>query len=133
MKNKHKRLIMQKYPWYDYSFFLELMELWFREAAYKHENQGYCVNSDKVAKQLRIAAHLCKRINEDDYADPHWFGKVNIESNFSSNKSHNTVRFIYLPSKKIYRLCVKRRAKQRQADLDMLTRLINKNLFGWWD
>lgn len=133
MKNKHKRLILQKYPWYDYSFFLELMELWFREAAYRHETQGYCVNSDKTAKQLRIAAHLCKRINEDDYSDPHWFGKVTIDSDFYSDKPHRTVRFIYQPNKKIYRLCAERRAKQKQADLDMLTRLINKNLFGWWD
>ena len=133
MKNKHKRLIMQKYPWYDSSSLLSMIELWCTESAKAYKAKGVCVNSDKVAKELSIVAYLCKRINADDYSDPHWFGNVTIDSDFITTKASKTVRFTYLPSKKIYRMCMKRRERQKQADLDMLTRLINRNLFGWWD
>ena len=29
--------------------------------------------------------------------------------------------------------CQKRQERQKKADLEMLTSIINKNLFGWWD
>lgn len=133
MKEKHKRLIMQKFPWYDYSYFLELMELWLKEASYKHENQGYCVSSSKTAKQLRIAAHLCKRIREDDYSNPFWFGEVAIETDFDLQRVNQKVRWRHKPNKKVFRLCQQRQLKQRQKDIKMLTELINKQILGWWD
>lgn len=133
MKEKHKRLIMQKFPWYDYSYFIELMELWLRESAYKHENQGYCVSSGKTAKQLRIAAHLCKRIREDDYSNPFWFGEVSIHSSLDITRPSQKVCWSHKPNKKVFRLCQQRQLKQRQKDIKMLTELINKQILGWWD
>lgn len=133
MKEKHKRLIMNKFPWYDYSYFIELMELWLKESAYRHENQGHCVSSGKTAKQLRIAAHLCKRIREDDYSNPFWFGEVSIHSNLDINMPSQKVRWSHKPNKKVFRLCQQRQLKQRQKDIKMLTELINKQILGWWD
>ena len=133
MKEKHKRLIMQKFPWYDYGYFLGLMNLWASESARLHETQGHCVGSPKTARQLKLVAHLCERIVKDDYSNPFWFGEVKIDTDLDVTRPSQKLRFSYRPSKKVFKLCQSKQQRQRKADIEMLTRLINKNLLGWWD
>lgn len=135
MKNKHKRVIMQQFPWYDYSYLLGAIELWCSQASEMHKKKGCSLHSDKTSRQLRVAAHLCKRLMDDDYSNPFWFGEVTIKSTFHllEEVSGRRVHFERLPNDKVFRLCQQKQVRQRQADLDMLTKLINKHLFGWWD
>ena len=133
MKNKFKRQLMTKFSWWDHSYFLELMETWLREASRMHNTKGHFTGSKKVARQMLVAATLCKRIREDDYQNPFWFGEVGIDSNIKTHSPRSHVVFTYKPSKKIFKYCRKKQANQRKADLEMLTSIINKNLFGWWD
>ena len=133
MKNKFKRQLMTKFSWWDHSYFLELMETWLREASRMHNTKGHFTGNKKVARQMLVAATLCKRIREDDYQNPFWFGEVGIDSNIKTHSPRSHVVFTYKPSKKIFKYCRKKQANQRKADLEMLTSIINKNLFGWWD
>lgn len=133
MKNKFKRQLMTKFHWWDHSYFLELMETWLREASRMHSTKGQFVGSNKVARQMLIAATLCKRIREDDYKNPFWFGEVTIKTSLDLSYTKGKVWFIHKPNKKVFKHCMKKQAKQKQTDLEMLTGIINKNLFGWWD
>ena len=133
MKNKFKRQLMTKFHWWDHYYFLELMETWLREASRMHSTKGQFVGSKKVARQMLIAATLCKRIREDDYKNPFWFGEVTIETSLDLSYTKGKVWFIHKPNKKVFKYCMKKQAKQKKADLEMLTGIINKNLFGWWD
>ena len=133
MKNKFKRQLMTKFSWWDHSYFLELMETWLREASHMHNSKGHFTSSNKVAKQMLIAATLCKRIREDDYKNPFWFGEVGIDFNIEQHSPRSRVFFTHKPSKKVFKYCMKKQANQRKSDLEMLTSIINKNLFGWWD
>ena len=133
MKNKFKRQLMTKFSWWDHSYFLELMETWLRDASRMHNTKGHFTGSKKIARQMLVAATLCKRIREDDYQNPFWFGEVGIDSNIKTHSPRSHVVFTYKPSKKIFKYCRKKQANQRKADLEMLTSIINKNLFGWWD
>jgi hypothetical protein len=56
--------------------------------------------------------------------------EVGIDFNHSPR---SRVFFTHKPNKKVFKYCMKKQAKQKQADLEMLTGIINKNLFGWWD
>ena len=133
MKNKFRRQLMTKFSWWDHSYFLELMETWLREASRMHNSKGHFTSSNKVARQMLIAATLCKRIREDDYQNPFWFGEVGIGFNTEQHPPCSRVFFTYKPNKKVFKYCQNKQAKQLQADLDMLTSIINKNLFRWWD
>ena len=129
MKNKFRRQLMTKFSWWDHSYFLELMETWLREASRMHNSKGHFTSSNKVARQMLIAATLCKRIREDDYQNPFWFGEVGIDFNIEQRR----VFFTHKPNKKVFKYCQNKQVKQKKADLEMLTSIINKNLFGWWD
>lgn len=133
MKNRFKRQLMTKFSWWDHSYFLELMETWLREASRMHNTKGHFTGNKKVARQMLVAATLCKRIREDDYNNPFWFVEVGINSDVKPATPRARVVFTYKPSKKIFKYCQKKQAKQRQSDLEMLTSIINKNLFRWWD
>lgn len=133
MKNKFRRQLMTKFSWWDHSYFLELMETWLREASRMHNSKGHFSSSNKVARQMLIAATLCKRIREDDYQNPFWFGEVGIDFNIEQHSPRSRVFFTHKPNKKVFKYCQKRQARQKKADLEMLTSIINKNLFGWWD
>ena len=98
-----------------------------------HNTKGHFTGSKKVARQMLIAATLCKRIREDDYQNPFWFGEVGIDFDVRPATPRSQVVFTHKPSKNIFKYCQKKQAKQRQSDLEMLMSIINKNLFGWWD
>ena len=133
MKNKFRRQLMTKFSWWDHSYFLELMETWLREASRMHSTKGHFTGNKKVARQMLVAATLCKRIREDDYQNPFWFGEVGIDLNIEPHSPRSSVFFTHKPNKKVFMYCIKKQAKQKQADLEMLTSIINKNLFRWWD
>lgn len=58
-------VIWVDFDW-DYSFLLKIMEYKLGRMA-KNLDSGITVNSAHYARKARIAAELCKRINNDDY------------------------------------------------------------------
>lgn len=53
----------------DYAPTLEIMEIAFREISRLHTHHGHLVSSDKTAKQTKVVAELCRRLQRDDYFD----------------------------------------------------------------
>ena len=108
MKNKFRRQLMTKFSWWDHNYFLELMETWLREASRMHNIKGHLTGSKKVARQMLVAATLCKRIREDDYKNPFWFGEVGIDFNIEKHSLRSRVFFTHKPSKKVFNYCQNR-------------------------
>lgn len=47
---------------WDHHYLLKLMEFKFRKMAAYHETQGHTLQAPKTARQLKVAATLCKRL-----------------------------------------------------------------------
>ena len=103
-------LIWRDRDW-DHAYLLQLMEFKFRRMAHLQEKYGNGLYADRYARQLRIAAHLCKRMTDDECY-------------------HENARkaFVY-PS----RAWAKEISAVEKQDKEMLGRLIGKYLDHWWD
>lgn len=53
-------------PW-DYYGVLSIMESSFQDMSTSNSKYSYHTNKDKIAKDLKVMAELCKRLREDDY------------------------------------------------------------------
>jgi hypothetical protein len=52
---------------WDQNYLLRMMEFKFKRMALLHETHGHLVRAPKTARQLRIAATLCRRLYEEPY------------------------------------------------------------------
>lgn len=57
---------------WDYTGLLSLMEVAAREMA-RCQQHGHLVGAPKKARQLTVLAELCRRLQEDNYADMHGY------------------------------------------------------------
>ena len=97
--------------WWDYSFLysilrkkLSLMEKGFRE-------DGICLNSEKDAKKMKICVLLLDRLINDDYID---YGKDNgLGPNI--------------------RILMDKEDEMIEQDLDLLFKIMRKQIRSWWD
>lgn len=139
MKNKHKRAFTNAYKWWDYTYLLQAIHDWAEAAAKGQEHHSHHLGAHKSARQLKVVAHLCKRIIDDDYSAPFWFSHVKLNHNFGDREEldngagYYQVHFSYVPNEKTYKLVRDKKMKQREKDLKMLTELMNKYMFTWWD
>lgn len=122
---------------------LQAMEDWARNAAKKHATIGHLKRSDRTARELEVFAALCKRIREDDYSH-HLviFPKVSAKFDFEPvEDSELDLKQLVIkdcvPSKEVYNRVIKininHTRNQRKRDLAYLCKLMEKQLFGWWD
>ena len=88
----------------DYSCLLDMMELKLRRMGQHFEDYDIVMDSQRMARECRVAAELCRRLSEDNYLGK--YGKIEPFMN---------VR------------------QRRRDDLDYLARLIQRKLFSWWD
>ena len=93
---------------WDHNFLLRIMEKKLSSMAYLHENHGHLLNNGRYARQLRIAAHLCKRLHEEPYYET-----------ASLRFDRRTANFVG--------------AELQKQDKEMLGRLIGKYIDHWWD
>jgi hypothetical protein len=130
---------------WDHYYLLKLLEFKFRNMAVACGDEGHHVNSDREGRQLRVCAHLVKRIREDDYfknlAGPIEYrrsGKV-----LSTYRTHlRTRRFGYISpvhrngiavTWNEYKRLHDQAEKQKHDDLALLTTMIRRHLLTWWD
>lgn len=140
-------LIWRDRDW-DYCFMLDLWELKFRRMAHLQATYGNGVLAHRYARQLRVAAALCKRISEDKYAD---FDRERHTAKWGRLK-HSTeptdtpyLRKMVLAYENVrtpeednqatdeLRRFVKQAEKQRENDLAYLCNLIDRKMLHWWD
>lgn len=140
MKRQHKRRFLEAYKWWDHSYLLQAMEDWLTNAAKKHSTSIWrSSNTPSIIKHMKTCAALCRRIREDEYAYPSIWPTISSEitwSTFENNLSE--MRIINkLPDEKTYERFITKRYKHenemRKADLELLTKLLNKHLLTFWD
>jgi hypothetical protein len=95
---------------WDHSALLQILEYKFRRMAEQFERHGMTISTPQIAKQLRICAVLCRRLNEEEYYE-------------------NAAKAFGYGTKAWSKECS---AVQNQ-DQEMLGRIIGKYLCHWWD
>jgi hypothetical protein len=126
----YKTIIWKDRDW-DKHFLLKLMEFKFRRMSEHHTKYGHFQRSDETAKELMIAANLCRRLSEDNYME-NWntghniiFPDIEFEGNRlkpMSEADGKKLRWSFEMSEKVH-----------QHDLDLLAKMISRKLRTWWD
>lgn len=137
--------------WYDRNWDQHYMfELWakkFDRMAYSHLHYGNHVGHEETARQLRVCASLCRRINADEYHDvdqerhdAKW-GKTHFRLEptehrtkklFTDRENVRTEADEKLEREEFLRW-MKKGDKMKQDDLNYLAKLVSNNALGWWD
>lgn len=119
---KHTFLFVMKkaYPWYDFTFFFELMGNWLYNSSLEHKKNGTLMRSDKTAREMLIASEVCKRLSNDyieDNAHIVVFGPDYLDTD--DDKDYKRLRQFT--------------EKSYVFHLDLLTKMIRKHSLTWWD
>lgn len=125
-----RRTLASHRSW-DYSGMLQAME-----DALAHMISGgmpHIKNGHRHIKQMKVAKELCKRIREDsytidkiDYSHPAIFEDIE-GSKFKRIRIISNKIFDIPNEKLVFSI------NYRKQDLDLLNKILNRNLFSWWD
>ncbi len=99
------------------------------------------MGSERAAKQMLIAAALCKRIREEKYADWKWDVIHELTGEWATEPAGDNAHRLIWPNQKISgeekrRLVLEAsnyEERQRKQDLEYLGLLHRKYLRNWWD
>lgn len=121
---------------FDWSYTYRIMEVKFRRLADCMEN-GHCLHGYKYAKEVRIAAALCKRITDDRYlfSEPpigpwHHVSPIHVQSG-----QYFAFPFISYPREVTVKEYRRRWYEEYMLnqDLEYLHRYLTKKVHCWWD
>lgn len=118
------------YPWYDYSSFYAHMQDWFEYASKRYTERGVCKGSDKVAKQMAVAAEICRRF-ATSYLEDNAYNVV-----FGPEYRGTPKKFPWSPTddeRKKYAQLWKVEERDQKYHLELLTKIICKHSLMWWD
>lgn len=125
------RKALWNYRSWDYSGMLYLMETATKDMSECHKNYGHLVRSEQTAKELHVLSLLLKRVREDDYTKDKvdfvktekkgWMGGWEFVQKKNTLPSRN--------AKSFYKLM----KKQKQNDLSLACKMIERKLQTWWD
>lgn len=131
---------------WDYTKLLLMMERKLRRMSGHIGKYGHHVGSERTARQLLIASELCRRIRADEYEDPFLakmdakYGPLEMSSKPTDNprlaeiiikrpRVNGDEAIEHAASARIW----KHAEAQKKADIQMLGRLLDKHMLGWWD
>lgn len=98
----------------DYSPTVRLMEIAFRRMMILHRDHGCLLKATRTAKQLLIVSELCKRIQEDNYADLAGHANYDSMSEFQRTKWARHTNYL------------------QKQDVEYLGKMM-RYLPSWWD
>lgn len=120
---------------------LKLMEKFYES------NDPVCVDAEKHAKSIKICRILCDRLIADEYHDMlgreieiNWDADLSNNFGLTDNKDSN-LKIKGISFKTLNEGCQLGTCKDwshyddymRKRDLELLCKIIQKNLFSWWD
>ena len=106
---------------WDYAGLLRLIEAWCERAAEHHNSHRLVADWEKTARELRLAAELCRRMMH-----PPYLATLGYDSTYVFRREPGRVT---LRNAGIARLAL----AQEEADLDHFARLLRRKLRSWWD
>lgn len=104
---------------FDYAYAYRILGFKFSLMAERFEKHGACLSSGRTAKELRIAADLCRRIANEGYGDPTIGPWLDVRGKLVYH-GHNKAPWLY----DIY---------MKKQDIDSLHALMARKIRGWWD
>jgi len=129
-KKIHHYVMKKAYPWWDYSYFYEMASEWLFDASKNFKEKGTHVSHEKEAKEILIAAELCKRIAEG----------------YSSENSYRTAFGCKIEDKDFdfrielseeerrrYRKWAEYQKRDDKFYLEYLGKMLKKYSKSWWD
>lgn len=138
--------IIWKDRWWDSSFLLRILEAKLRYDSKRYAKYGHHVGNEREARQMLVAAVLCKRLADQNYTTPwdqerdvhvnQFFDHINSNSITLPNgvTLHSSRGFVPDPLlNKKARWATEREDEMAKQDLELLTNVIRKHLLGWWD
>lgn len=132
---------------WDYSCMLTLWAKKFDRMAYLHEHYGHHVGKEKVARDLRVCASLCRRIRDDSYTEAalkeheEQFGTLTMFTTPTEHKTHR-VNFRFTKTRTAeeeawahwqWHRIVNHCEQVKANDLQFLCRTISREIWTWWD
>jgi hypothetical protein len=106
---------------WDYAGLLRLIAAWCERAAAHHNSHRLVADWERTARELRLAAELCRRVIR-----PPYLSTLGYDSTYAF---HREPRRVTLRNAGIARLAL----AQEEADLELLARLVRRKLRSWWD
>ncbi len=131
--------------WWDSFYFLQIIEHKLRYDLERYRKCGMAEDADRNARQMQIAAELCRRISKDNYTTP--WEKEAVESgrrlmNYMESNLIEKGDLISFSSegyqenpdlRRKAHWAFEREDEMKRQDLDYLLRLFRKHMFSWWD
>lgn len=121
--------------WWDWIFIIQLLEAKLRWDAKHYKKHGHLISNEKQAKQMLIAAALCKRLADGNYNL--FFSKKWVPNSEEENKEGLFLFNDHLEGEWIGPFAgdnwIKYEDYMIQQDLDYLFKILNKHLQTWWD
>ena len=128
---KISKFAMNKaYPWYDYSSFYAHMQGWLEYASKRYTEQGVCVGSERVAKQMLIASEICRRLSTG-YVKDNAYNVV-----FGPEYLSTILPPPWTPTdeeRRKYKQLRKVEERDQKYYLELLFQILNKHSLMWWD
>ena len=139
-------IIWQDRDW-DHAYLFRMLEHKFSLMEKLFREHGHLVSADRNAHNIKICKNLCKRLHEGNYTNlyekrnnPHseWFSKK-IKESFCKEPNENgfiTIVNHYEPDEPDSRWILpahKHEEYLANQDVDLLCKLIQKHVRGWWD
>ena len=101
-----KKLLLKVYPWWDYTFLMQLVSDWTKQAAVEYKRNAFCAGGALVSKELSIISEYTYRLATDGA-----FSQMCDEE--------------YKP--------YERALKLEKEYLEAMSKLMNRKLKSWWD
>ena len=108
-----------------------------------HKNFGHTEDAKKISEQMKLAADLIKKLENDDYYDealiplykkyPDFDLKIDFVK--EKNSKFGEIKFDYGGEERetLHRECLMKEPSLRNADRKKLFDMISDNIDSWWD
>ena len=134
IKNIQRKWVIEHFfPWWDYSYMLQMMMIWSKNASKKHLTDGHLMHNDRWSKELAIFSELCDRMSDSKADEEAWkfldgSDYLNkMQPFFPLNRKDNDA------DRKLIRRASKKTKELEDFYHNYFIKLLDKRLRGWWD
>lgn len=112
--------LTEKYPWWDYIHFLDMVADWMEQSAEHYDSDdAHLISARDTAQKMRFVAQLIRRLRNHDYlAENKVFRNRNDYCDFQDFDA-----FYFDPKSD----------KRHAADMKYLFEYLNKHIYNMWD
>lgn len=130
-------VVFKAFPTFDFSFFFDMMHLYFKQMSYDYDHYGHTVNTHRYAKKQLIVSEYAKYIAENKSFDNAFYGapetKMWTEPIEIDGVEYGSLQFDNPESNTKFRKRWEKENYLEQFYKEEFFRLLNKHIYHWWD